>query len=177
MSALGTTGKPRALTWFVPMKRVEPPAKPIRVYRDKLTSALIWCWVSLVVVLLLVLAAGGPVPLAERLAALLAAALSVWIGRRSARMRLAITAEGVWLRTILYARWIPWTEIERFIATPWGFYSQIRLEVDGGRTYRAPLIQGRTMRWEYGRTKDVLAALNTDLAAARERRTIAPAER
>ena len=150
------------------MKRVEAPAKPIRIYHDKLMSALIWCFAGLAVVLLLVLAAGGPVPLAGRLAALLAAVLSVWIGRRSARMHLAITAEGIWLCAFLYARWIPWTDIERFIARPWGFYSEIRVEIDGGRTYRSPLVQGRTMSWEHGRTRDVLAALNTDLAAARK---------
>jgi hypothetical protein len=88
-------------------------------------------------------------------------------------MCVATTADGVWLRTPFYARWIPWGAIERFVATPWGFYDEVRVEVHGGRTYRAPLVQGRTMRWERGGTKDVLSALNADLVAAREGQTVA----
>lgn len=151
------------------MRPMRSPEKPIRIYRDRLTVVMIRSWVTLLVIILLILGIAPAFPLAVHIAALLVAVVAVWIGYRAGRMCVAITLGGIWLGNGFFSRWIPWTDVEGFIAVPWGFYSEIRVQTHGNRKpYRAALTQGRKMNWKEGSTRDVLGALNADMAAARK---------
>ncbi len=162
------------VTWWLPARPLQPPESPLRVYRDRLTAVMIRCWATLAVFLLLATAVAPPFPVAERIVALTVALIAGWIGYRFGRMCVAITIRGVWLGNGLFARWIPWGDVDRFMAVPWGFHSEIRVQTRGHpKAYRAPLVQGRHMRCDGQSTTDVLTALNAHLAAAREGKLVA----
>ncbi len=84
-------------------------------------------------------------------------------------MCVAVTPKGIWLGYGFSARWLPWEQVNAFIAVPWGFYSEIRVETRyRPKPYRGALAQGRKMFWKDGCTKDVLGALSADLRAGRQ---------
>lgn len=156
-------------TWGVPMRRLEPPAEPLRVYHDRLIALLIRCGAALATLLILTVGVAPSLSTAARVLALLVAVAAIWIGYRGGRMRVAVTPAGLWLDNGLFARWLPWAAVEKFTAVPWGFNAEIRVKTRGrSKPYRAALVQGRKMRWGHGCTVDILGTLTADLAAARD---------
>jgi len=140
-----------------------------RFYRHRLLQAYFRGYGALGFVIFLLIAA-AKIPSALRVALVVLA--FIWLYLTWVRLgRLGVEArfDGISVRRLWRTRFIPWAEIASFgIARP-GMSPPVSVELVTGHTEQLPLTQGRRTSWQGGTSRDVVAILNGDLAAAMKR--------
>jgi hypothetical protein len=113
--------------------------------------------------LLLVLAPRGG--LAVHVGAGVCVLIFVWLARNTARMGLKVDKDDIYVYGPFSSKRVAWKDVSGLATHRWSVNQIVDLKLMDGRTLNTNLIQGASVDWQGGETKDILSVLQAELDA------------
>lgn len=63
-------------------------------------------------------------------------------------------------------RQLRWVDIDRFDTRRWGINHEVGIWLKSGNRIRTSLVQGRVVRWQRGKTRDIMSVLQEEMGCA-----------
>jgi hypothetical protein len=89
----------------------------------------------------------------------------VWLARNAARMGLKVDRDDVQVCGPFSSERVAWSDVSGLDTHRWSINQIVDLKLMDGRTLNTNLIQGASVDWQGGETKDILSVLQAELDA------------
>lgn len=136
-----------------------------RHYRTRRNRLVIYPFLGAFIVLglLLVLVPRGG--LAIHVGAGLGVLIIVWLARNTARMGLEVDRDNIHVYGPFSSERVAWRDVSGLATHRWSVNQIVDLKLADGRTLNTNLIQGASVDWQGGETKEILSVLQAELDA------------
>lgn len=134
-----------------------------RHYRTTLTRLILYPYIGLglLIGLIVTLVPRGPIVL--HICTAVGVLVLVWLLRRTRVMGVAVTSEGMVVYNWNATHRLKWSDVDRLDTRRWGINHEVGIWLKNGRRVRTSLIQGRVVRWQEGKTVDIMSVFQEDI--------------